>query len=130
MCRHLLIFPGSCPPSIFSASELNFRVRNGNGWTLTAINTDCIAPPFLSGEDDYTTSVSVCQHFFKKFLKNFFKQSFVRIKKLRRVVVRTAVNLDYGVSFIAICRRSRQKGVKIKLAACGQHTVIFAVAVA
>ena len=40
MCWHLLIFPGSCPPSIFSASELNFRVRNGNGWTLTVKNTN------------------------------------------------------------------------------------------
>ena len=39
-CWHLLIFPGSCPPSIFSASELNFCVRNGNRWTLTAINTN------------------------------------------------------------------------------------------
>ena len=39
-CWHLLIFPGSCPPSIFSASELNFCVRYGNRWTLTAINTD------------------------------------------------------------------------------------------
>ena len=40
LCWHLPIFPGSCPPSIFGASELNFRVRDGNGWTLTAINTD------------------------------------------------------------------------------------------
>ncbi len=40
LCWHLLIFPGSCPPSIFSASELNFCVRNGNRWTLTAINTN------------------------------------------------------------------------------------------
>ena len=43
-CWHLLIFPGSFPPSIFSASELNFRVRYGNGWTLAAINTNCLAP--------------------------------------------------------------------------------------
>ena len=43
LCWHLLIFPGSCPPSIFSASELNFRVRNGNGWTLTAINTNYVS---------------------------------------------------------------------------------------
>ena len=40
LCWHLLIFPGSCPPSIFSASELNFCVRYGNRWTLTAINTN------------------------------------------------------------------------------------------
>ena len=36
----LLIFPGRRQPSIFSADELNFRVRYGNGWTLIAISTD------------------------------------------------------------------------------------------
>ena len=36
----LLIFPGSCPPSIVSTRELNYRVRYGNGWTLSVINTD------------------------------------------------------------------------------------------
>ena len=35
-----LIFPGSRPPSIVSAIELNFRVRDGNGWDLKAIDTD------------------------------------------------------------------------------------------
>ena len=39
-CRHFSIFPGRLHPSIFDVSELNFRVRNGNGWNLTAINTD------------------------------------------------------------------------------------------
>ena len=38
----LPIFPGRHQPSIFGANELNCRVRNGNGWTLTAINTDYI----------------------------------------------------------------------------------------
>ncbi len=42
MCRRLLIFPGRFQPSIFSASELNCRVRYGNGCTLTAISTDSI----------------------------------------------------------------------------------------
>ena len=36
----LPIFPGRRQPSIVGASELNFRVRDGNGWTLTAISTD------------------------------------------------------------------------------------------
>ena len=40
LCWHLLIFPGRYQPSIVSASELNFRVRDGNGCTLTAINTN------------------------------------------------------------------------------------------
>ena len=34
--RRRPIFPGGCPPSIFGAGELNFRVRDGNGWGLFA----------------------------------------------------------------------------------------------
>ena len=41
-CRHLPIFPDRYQSSIFGTSELNFRVRNGNGWTLTVIDTDYI----------------------------------------------------------------------------------------
>ena len=38
----LPIFPGSRPPSIVGAGELNFCVRDGNRWTLTAINTNSV----------------------------------------------------------------------------------------
>ena len=38
----LPIFPCSHPQSIVGASELNFCVRDGNRWTLTAINTNCM----------------------------------------------------------------------------------------
>ena len=38
--RHRPIFPGSHPPSIFGTNELNYRVRDGNGWTLIVISTD------------------------------------------------------------------------------------------
>ena len=38
----LPIFPGSRPPSIVGAYELNFCVRDGNRWTLAAINTNYI----------------------------------------------------------------------------------------
>ena len=37
----LPIFPVRLQTSIFGRSELNFRVRNGNGWTLALINTNC-----------------------------------------------------------------------------------------
>ena len=47
----LPIFPGSHPPSIVGANELNFCVRDGNRWTLTAINTN-------SGRWLLTTSMS------------------------------------------------------------------------
>ena len=36
----LPIFPGRRQPSIVGRNELNYRVRNGNGWTLTLINTN------------------------------------------------------------------------------------------
>ena len=39
-CRHWAIFPRSFPRSIVATAELNFRVRNGNGWTLCVCNTD------------------------------------------------------------------------------------------
>ena len=38
----LPIFPGSRPPSIVGADELNFCVRDGNRWTLIAINTNSV----------------------------------------------------------------------------------------
>ena len=38
--RRLPIFPGRHQPSIFGTTELNFRVRDGNGWTLSVINTN------------------------------------------------------------------------------------------
>ena len=42
-CRFVLalpIFPGRLQPSIVGRIELNFRVRDGNGWTLDLINTN------------------------------------------------------------------------------------------
>ncbi len=74
VCWHLLIFPGSFPPSIFSASELNFRVRYGNGWTLAAINTNFIACLFDSLVI-IAPRVSFVKHFFKIFFarqKNYY----------------------------------------------------------
>ena len=39
----LPIFPVRLQTSIVGRSELNFRVRDGNGWTLALINTNCCA---------------------------------------------------------------------------------------
>ena len=36
------ILPVLHPTSIFGANELNCRVRDGNGWTLTAIDTNLL----------------------------------------------------------------------------------------
>ena len=38
----LPIFPASHPASIVGANELNFCVRDGNRWTLAAINTNFV----------------------------------------------------------------------------------------
>ena len=46
----LSIFPASRPASIVDANELNFCVRDGNRWTLIAINTnyvDGFCPSFI-----------------------------------------------------------------------------------
>ena len=42
LCQRRAIFPGRRQPSIVASDELNFRVRNGNGWTLTVIGTDFV----------------------------------------------------------------------------------------
>ena len=42
----LPIFPGRRQPSIVGRNELNYRVRNGNGWTLIVIGTDSIFNAF------------------------------------------------------------------------------------
>ena len=40
LCWRRPIFPCSRPQSIVGANELNYRVRNGNGWTLAAKSTN------------------------------------------------------------------------------------------
>ena len=73
----LPIFPGRHQPSIFGANELNFRVRDGNGWTLIAINTDSRPlyvpdPPaavLSSGTEDIITHLfSNCKCFYEIFI--------------------------------------------------------------
>ena len=44
LCWHWPIFPSRRQPSIFGTAELNFRVRNGNGWTLCVCSTDLNIP--------------------------------------------------------------------------------------
>ena len=52
--RQRSIFPGSHPPSIVDAKELNFRVRYGNGWSLLAITT---------GSEGNTLKTKQCKNF-------------------------------------------------------------------
>ena len=39
-CWHRPIFPSRLQLSIFGTAQLNFRVRNGNGWTLCVSGTN------------------------------------------------------------------------------------------
>ena len=61
----LPIFPGRRQPSIVGAGELNFCVRYGNRWTLTAISTNLFnfisSRVSLSSMVYYTTLSSSCQ---------------------------------------------------------------------
>ena len=53
----LPIFPGRFQPSIFGANELNYRVRDGNGWTLIAKNTD-----YLNSSSRFSSSMTLSYH--------------------------------------------------------------------
>ena len=57
LCRHRLIFPGRFQPSIVSTDELNYRVRDGNGWTLIAKNTD-----YLNSTSRFSSSMTLSYH--------------------------------------------------------------------
>ena len=73
----LPIFPGRHQPSIVGANELNFCVRDGNRWTLIAINTNYL---FRRG---FVPLDSVIVSQTKRFVNNFFSKSilFSKINK-------------------------------------------------
>ena len=57
----LPIFPGRLQPSIVSRSELNFRVRDGNGWTLALISTNFVFQISPENFFNYKGFTSLCQ---------------------------------------------------------------------
>ena len=57
----LPIFPGRRQPSIVSRNELNYRVRNGNGWTLALISTNLCHPVSPENKLYYTLFALFCQ---------------------------------------------------------------------
>ena len=63
----LPIFPGRFQPSIFGANELNYRVRDGNGWTLKyrllKEKRLCVS---LKREKEYSIPFQKLQAFFRK----------------------------------------------------------------
>ena len=78
LCRHRLIFPGRFQPSIVSTDELNYRVRDGNGWTLIAKNTDYVCAYYalvLFSEGIIYDEKDFVNSFFESFL--YFSDFFV-----------------------------------------------------
>ena len=69
----LPIFPGSHPPSIVGANELNFCVRDGNRWTLIAINTNYLVLRGFVPLDSHiiTQPLPFVNNYFQKF-ETFF----------------------------------------------------------
>ena len=62
----LSIFPASRPASIVDADELNFCVRDGNRWTLIAINTnyvDGFCPSFICQSAPRSNSLEIIAPF-------------------------------------------------------------------
>ena len=61
------IFPGRLQPSIVGRSELNFRVRDGNGWTLALISTNCCIATVLYSNKPLSDCQVVPSGTFKRF---------------------------------------------------------------
>ena len=57
----LPIFPGRRQPSIVGRNELNYRVRNGNGWTLALISTNLCHPVLPENKLYYIVFRFPCQ---------------------------------------------------------------------
>ena len=83
--RHRLIFPGRLQPSIFSTRELNYRVRNGNGWILAVIDTDYsfflkVIPSKLNNHHIYLHLLSKSHE--KTLQVKFFYPNFLNLFRL------------------------------------------------
>jgi hypothetical protein len=57
----LPIFPGRHQPSIVGRNELNYRVRNGNGWTLILISTNYMSSGKAGKQLYYIVFRALCQ---------------------------------------------------------------------
>ena len=77
LCWRLPIVPGRHQPSIFGTNELNFRVRDGNGWTLIVIDTNYSILVVLTGDSHIIAQdIWKCKRFFQFFWKIFYKPFF------------------------------------------------------
>ena len=87
LCRLWAIFPGRRQPSIFTTAALNFRVRNGNGWTHCVKNTDSGMVSFCS--DSIPTIPSGMNYGISTELPRVVKPACGRLVHLRGLEPRT-----------------------------------------
>ena len=98
-CWRKPIFPGRHQPSIFGAGELNFRVRDGNGWTLAAINTNYfVFAVSLDGFIMIPHHFENCKPFFQFFSKKFFGLEKRWKPALGRIVLRSCSRRENGAT--------------------------------
>ena len=90
-CWRKPIFPGRHQPSIFGAGELNFRVRDGNGWTLRGNQHQLFCFCRLSRRlhNDTTPFRKLQALFFNFFQKKFFGPEKRWKPALGRIVLRS-----------------------------------------
>ena len=89
----LPIFPGRLQPSIVGRSELNFRVRDGNGWTLALISTNCCIATVLYSNKPLSNCQVVPSGTFKRFAQQnlaagriYFARGFFVLKGSRKSI--------------------------------------------
>ena len=81
----LPIFPGRFQPSIFGANELNYRVRDGNGWTLKRL---CVS---LKREKEYSIPLQKLQALFLKNFRIFSLLSICAVHMLDRTDIHPVI---------------------------------------
>ena len=91
----LPIFPARLQASIFGRSELNFRVRNGNGWTLALINTNYFPSKKKVSKENFLKSFSLLTVFFNDKILYSFKRK-CQGKHSKKLVTRAGIEPTFA----------------------------------
>ena len=110
----LPIFPVRLQTSIVGRSELNFRVRNGNGWTLALISTNCIIATDLRQKQ--TMIFSISQRHWRSDLGDPYRIR-TDVKGVRGLCLNHLTN--------GPCRRAKLRSLRFRLPAkTSYHSVV------
>ena len=115
----LPIFPGRHQPSIVGRNELNYRVRNGNGWTLVLISTNYRYPCYRRTYTLYT---------FRLHLSSFSKSNISCLICGDPYRIRTDVNGVRGRCLNHLtngpCRRKKLRSIPFGFRQSSQRSVL------